>query len=238
MNIKETTNYNIFKLSPFNRPVDKRHVSKIKASMLEEYIPTAILVNSDFEIIDGQHRFTAASELGLPIFYTKLSSAHVDQFARLNTNVRPWTSLEFIAFFAKKGNENYKRVELIQKEFNLKPTLVISLGLEAEWSGRHTEVIKKGLLEFSTYNLLAAQNNIYSLIQLKTAHDWAFNSRFINVLMKFEHESEAFNLKEWVSRAMRYRDLVYKCTNQSGWDNMVETVWNYRRRDGNRITIK
>ena len=238
MNIKETTNYSIFKLSPFNRPVDKRHVGKIKASMQEEYIPTAILVNSDFEIIDGQHRFTAASELGLPIFYTKLSSAHVDQFARLNTNVRPWTSIEFIAFFAKKGNENYKRVELIQKEFNLKPTIVIALGLQIQLNGAYSEIIKKGLLDFSVYNLLTAQDNIYSLERLKTANDWAFNNRFISVLMKFESESEAFNLKEWVSRAMKYRDLVYKCTNQSGWDNMVETVWNYRRREDNRITIK
>ena len=64
-----TTNYSMFKFKHGNRPVDQSHVKKLITSMTEVYVPQTIYVNKRHEITDGQHRFTAAKALGLPITY-------------------------------------------------------------------------------------------------------------------------------------------------------------------------
>jgi ParB-like chromosome segregation protein Spo0J len=51
-----------------NRTPDRSHVRKIKESMEKNYYPTIIQVNEQNQIIDGQHRFLAIKELGLPMY--------------------------------------------------------------------------------------------------------------------------------------------------------------------------
>lgn len=57
------------KFFPANRPVraSRRLIKSIRAIDLTPYVP--IIVTKDFYIIDGQHRFVACQELGLPIYY-------------------------------------------------------------------------------------------------------------------------------------------------------------------------
>ena len=67
--IYETYDYDKFSLLKSNRPVNKAHVIRLVESMDEEYLLSPITTNEKFQIIDGQHRFTAAKEKGLPIRY-------------------------------------------------------------------------------------------------------------------------------------------------------------------------
>lgn len=63
-----TSDYFRFKILDGNRDVLKSHVNKIKESMKKfGWIGPGIIVNEKFEIIDGQTRFYAAKELGLPM---------------------------------------------------------------------------------------------------------------------------------------------------------------------------
>ena len=74
---QQSTNYDEFRTLNANRNVSENHVKQIKAAIetvgnLTEVVP--IIVNENKEIIDGQHRFEACKELGLPIFYTDRKS--------------------------------------------------------------------------------------------------------------------------------------------------------------------
>ena len=61
-----TYDYNIFKKMLGNRELNERHVFRLKKSIRENYIPNAIIVNQSMEVVDGQHRLKALSELGKP----------------------------------------------------------------------------------------------------------------------------------------------------------------------------
>ena len=73
--IKVTTNYDLFSFMPGNRDIAKKNmlVKSIEKIDLTEYKP--IIVNENYVIIDGQHRFMACKELEKPIYYIILHDA-------------------------------------------------------------------------------------------------------------------------------------------------------------------
>ena len=58
-NIMVTENYDMFKKIGGNRKINKANYAKIVKSMKEEQLIIPIVVNERYEIIDGQHRYTA-----------------------------------------------------------------------------------------------------------------------------------------------------------------------------------
>lgn len=69
--IQKTHNYDKFKLIDWNREINKPNVIKlIEENRIKFQLHKfPILVTDKFKIIDGQHRFAAAQELGCPIYY-------------------------------------------------------------------------------------------------------------------------------------------------------------------------
>lgn len=101
----KTNNYNLFKLAQTNRTVKQSHVNKICKSM-ESYgflNSKPITVNSNFEIIDGQHRFLAAQKLGIDIIYEIDNVDLNEAMVTVNTTSNIWRLSEFIEHYAKMG---------------------------------------------------------------------------------------------------------------------------------------
>lgn len=113
----KTSDYSKFKIISSNRAINKNHVKRLVESFSKTYLYTVITVNDDLEIIDGQHRFTAAKELGLPVFYTKVSGYGVPEIQALNTNQRNWTRNDYLKSYCDSGNEAYLELRAFMKEF-------------------------------------------------------------------------------------------------------------------------
>ncbi len=82
----ETRDYSKFKFLKTNREINRANVEKIKASIREWGIipgrPT--LVDGDYNIIDGQHRFLAIKELGHPVPYEVIGGDTIGKTMTLN----------------------------------------------------------------------------------------------------------------------------------------------------------
>ena len=67
----KTKDYEKFSIKSYNRNLNRNHINELKEKFAtigyKDYLP--ILVNENYEIIDGQHRFVACKESGLPIVY-------------------------------------------------------------------------------------------------------------------------------------------------------------------------
>jgi hypothetical protein len=117
---ESTKDYNKFKFLKGNRDVNEAHLKKIARSMAlnPELLPVRpILVNEKFEIIDGQHRYTAAQQLGLPVYYEIGEGMKASDAIDLNRNQRNWTILDYAKAFATEGNKNYQTFLDIVSEF-------------------------------------------------------------------------------------------------------------------------
>jgi hypothetical protein len=118
--IQKSTNYDIFKKIEWNRSVDKGNFQKLLAENRDNFqlhrFP--ILVTKDYKIIDGQHRFEVAKEIGSPIYYIKEDSLD-DSFENVhsvNKAGKRHTIKDKLEMLHKAGNEN---VSLIYKTFYL-----------------------------------------------------------------------------------------------------------------------
>lgn len=105
--VYQTRNYAKFKKLESNRAVLKGRKEKLIESFEGGYILNPIVINEKNEIIDGQGRYEACKELGLPICYVVDEGTTIEDCRRMNSYNTPWKSRDFVESFADDGNENY-----------------------------------------------------------------------------------------------------------------------------------
>ena len=117
MEIQKTTDYKLFKKLDGNRDVKRTNalVKSIQEFDLTMYSP--IIVSEDFRIIDGQHRFVACRELGLPIYFVIMRDKDVEKaMIVLNKCQSQWRNGEFFQYSVqKKGGAYVELKEYINK---------------------------------------------------------------------------------------------------------------------------
>jgi hypothetical protein len=113
--IMVTQDYSKFKYMGGNRNVDLKHVRELQTQMernpdLFKVLP--ILVNADWYIVDGQHRFEAAKALGMPVYYVQQKDMGLADARQLNIAQKRWTLTDFARSYADSGRRDY--VELLR----------------------------------------------------------------------------------------------------------------------------
>lgn len=129
LKIHYTKDYDKFKILKSNRKVDPPHVIALKKSMSDQNLSSdlPIIVNENMEILDGQHRFKANMELGLPIFY-KISRIFDEKFvAIINSTSKPWKTEDYLHYYIQHGNEEYKNLAVFYEYYNIALTSAIGL---------------------------------------------------------------------------------------------------------------
>lgn len=120
-----STDYNKFKfMDGGNRPVSEGHVDKIVNSMLSVGVKNVpIIVDSNFLIYDGQHRYSALKRLGEPITYIVDNTLVLDDCQYLNMCSDNWTVPDFLRAWATRKDfsnaTSYKYVVSLMDEFNI-----------------------------------------------------------------------------------------------------------------------
>lgn len=107
-----TRDYNKFSLKNENRKIKPKKVEQLvnAINQLDLTEDHPIIVDENFGIEDGQHRFTACMRLGLPIYY-KIGGMALGGMAILNQNQDPWTAEDWIRYYAAQGSDSYTRLQ-------------------------------------------------------------------------------------------------------------------------------
>jgi len=140
--VYQTRNYELFAFDPTNRPVTKRNVAqKIKSleqhGFLEDF-PIHVVRGDDGKLVigDGQHRFAAAKELGLPVYYIFKENSDVTTDIRVaHAYSIGWTGNDFVRHFAAQGNENYKKVQDFSTRYHVPISIAAGMLATAHASG-------------------------------------------------------------------------------------------------------
>ena len=127
MEIFETTNYDQFKFLEYNREIDQRALNKLLVSMKihNDLHLHPIVVDDKFNIVDGQHRFHAARQLGYPIFYVVDNSFAPEKLAMINQAQTNWSVADYINRYAAEGVGAYVVVKELAKKYDLLPYLTV-----------------------------------------------------------------------------------------------------------------
>ena len=88
--IYETTDYAMFKALNGNRRLNIHHANRLMKSIEQESLCVPIIINENYEVIDGQHRLYCWEKLGLPAYYVLIPGYRLPQVQRLNNNSKTW----------------------------------------------------------------------------------------------------------------------------------------------------
>lgn len=158
-NIQKTEDYKKFNILIGNRNIDKYHLKKLKNAIEKnnQLHLHPIIVNKNFEVIDGQHRLEAAKSLGFEIYYIKSDSVNDEHVVESNVNQKPFEVENYINYFCTRKNiEDYVELKKNLKITGLKPKALLTLIL-GNISGEFLNFLKTGKFRFppdKSYNLL------------------------------------------------------------------------------------
>lgn len=226
MIIKKTKNYEQFKIMEWNRAVSTSRVSAIKESIeMYGYIPNPIIVNEKLEVIDGQGRLQACSELGIPIYYIVVEGIGGTECIAMNCYQKQWTTRDYIDYYAKRGNSHYIKLQKLISENEGVSLNVILRALHSP----ETKTIRKGefTLEDADYNQARAKLRYIHQIQEVVKHNVSRSIASIIISLVDYRLISKSRLLEQISKY----SFNYRVSNSEDALEEVQRIYNYRKKE-------
>lgn len=240
VNIKTSFDYSRFKFYPSNREPNhwRKLYNSIKENDLTKYVPIVVQnVDGFLYIVDGQGRFLACKELGIPIYYIESTNGEIGDkdIATMNTNQTSWRLIDYLEYYKSKGLIDYVRFYSIYKElgdFNINHMLK-SLGKLDSGSYRK---FRDGELNYDKDDMIH-HRKVFNAIQsfLDNGLNFRITSVFVGALSVV---LKCVSLNELIQQHKKYPSLLTKQVDKNGYIEMLESLLNYRKRPVNRVYFK
>lgn len=236
MEIKETKNYELFKFLKGNRPTNPMHVKRLERSIkINGMLCSPIIVNEKYEIIDGQHRLLAAKNTGSQIYYIVVNNYKLEEVHTLNQYQRNFSKADFMNGYADMGVQSYINLRDFSKRhdyFNLTLCSVICANRLSHNERNKTGIDSKEIFVEGTYitrDMELAETNANKLKSVESFYDGyykqSFAVAFLGVLT-----NDSFDYEQFINKLRIQPRILQDCANVSQSREMIEEVYNYKRR--------
>lgn len=107
--IYETRNYSKFHLSKYNREIDKAHARKLLTQLIKnpDITLAPILVDSDFNIVDGQHRFWGLKHADMPVPYILDKKITMADTITINGTQKQMRFMDYVNIWNERNYQDY-----------------------------------------------------------------------------------------------------------------------------------
>lgn len=198
--IRETNNYELFKNMLGNRQLKDKNYKKLMRSMNEKQLIIPILVNEKFEIIDGQHRFSACKSLNKPVYYYVVPGYEIEDVKRANLVSCNWGLEDYLNLHNKLNKREYINFRELQQKHKLRVSQLLEIVaiLEGKEYGRVKLSFEDGTFEIE--NPLEIQRFIMDLSDFKQLKEYStpkFTKAFLKLYTynNYNHEHMKRKLK-------------------------------------------
>ena len=223
--ILKTYDYKIFKRIKGNRIVNNSHVKNLAKSMKEKYIPQPITVNESMEIIDGQHRFAAAEELNLPIYYQIIDGATLGDVQILNTNTKGWKGVDYLNMWCERKDKDYLIFQHFMKEYKFSLETTMSLLLNTHNIDRlQSADFKNG--NFKIKSLILAEKNANKILQIKPYYK-GWNRRAFARAMLILFKIKEYNHLVFIKKLKYCSHMLQHKLNTPIYLSTIEEIYNF-----------
>lgn len=233
--IESTIDYSMFKQVGFNKEKNKRHIWKLKNAIQKENLLHLhpILINNLCEIIDGQHRFEAAKELGLPVFYIK-SDISYDHILTSNYIQNGISLIDVIKFYSTKDKiPSYIKLYHYLKSMEVNPKCFFGL-IFGGTSRSILEFIKSGKFQFPSdmqtmERLIDSYNSFKEFVKSKRITPFSmFTTSNFSIGYRNMVLSSGFNEQIFLSKLeQRWFDLKPQI-NSKEWTRQMIGIYNWK----------
>jgi hypothetical protein len=241
LEIRETQEFSIFKTFKGNRLVNRNQVESLKRAIQQKNLLRCrpIIVNTEMEIIDGQHRLEAAKELNIPIPYIVNPNADYRDATILNANNDNWDLNEYLRMYLEYGYPQYVKLKNFQDRHALDLDKTLMFMTTKSRSPEFSRTFKEGIFVFSANEvsldlaILKIKEAVF-YIKSKTIigrTTYLGTKTFWRALYKFITENDI----DWSSFM---RKLEYKCDSLRPMSQIEDyvrafrSIYNFNRKGG------
>lgn len=230
--IESTTNYSRFKFMDGNRPVNSGRVRKLMKSikrknMLQQFPIVCMKNGTGLYIMDGQHRYTAARELKLPIFFVEAKNVELADVAATNSAQKGWTPSDFLSSYAALGNPDYVTLRDFVAEHGLPITTSASI-----LSGVLGNEVNNGGNGFNAghfkVNDLNFANRVASAITALTRHFKYAKERGFVIAVARLLKLKQFSITRLISKLEHQSSKLVKCATWIQYVEILEEIYNWK----------
>lgn len=168
-----TTDYFLFKKMRGNRSVSSNPNLEEEIKEMGQLSP--VMVNSNYEIIDGQHRVEVLKKLNKPVIF--IISDHIvpRTIISINSTQRNWKNEDYLNFHCERGNGVYIRFAQIYKQYRkfVALTVLIDMVCYDKQIFKSGEMVIKDEVDLLTklsflkeFSLKTGLNNINQALQI------------------------------------------------------------------------
>jgi hypothetical protein len=237
--IESTTNYSRFKFMDGNRPVDSGRVRKLMRSikrknMLQQFPVVCQKNGNGLYIMDGQHRYTAARELKVPIFFVEAKNVTIEDVAATNSAQKGWKPSDFVSSFAAQGNKEYAvlRDFIAEHGFPVSTAAALLAGkISNDGGGCCVQLGTFKVLELAMANRVAGAVKACAHY-FKFAKDRSFVLAIARLLAV-----KGFTITRFVQKLEQQATRMVKCANWMQYAELIEEIYNHRARADDIIAL-
>jgi len=237
--IETTTDYARFKTLLGNRLTLDLHVKRLITSFQKRYLFSPILVNENWYIIDGQHRYLAAKALKLPIYYIIVEGYGLEEVQILNSNTSNWKKEDYLKAYCDEGVETYLQMQKFMKDYPDFGIAVSEQLLTNSVGGVNNRgSVEKGRGRVKNFeegrltieNLEQSYENAKKVLMFKPYYEGFNRSVFVAALIGV-FKNENYNHAEMISKLSHQPSALTHCTNVTQYKLLIEEIYNHRRRE-------
>jgi hypothetical protein len=231
----------LFKPHKQNRLLDKRHINKLKESLLECPINPIIIVNPNTNtLLDGTHKHAAAMELinegllpknyGFYVQFAPMSEKEeIKWIIELNNNTKGWTTDDYVHSYIQV-NPSYALLEKFCSEHLLchnNKKNIYRYGASMMLGKNVYSCLKKGQFEVTEEDYAFGHlfhDEILALIYVLEKD--VFGDMYANISTPWNKVREKHNISQWLKSAKKCKNRIKTLPSKTKteWENIFDII--------------
>ena len=233
-----TYDYEKFSFIKGNRPVIESHVNNLIKAMRHGKLICPIIVNEDFEIPNGQHRFTAWRRMGEPVSYMVGEGYGLKETQAYHTNSKNWTHEIILNSHCDSGNVHYLRLRAFRKKygFSIASSFNLLSGNKSMIKGLNLK-FKNG--DFIATSIKSAESIAEKIHKVAEYCPRAYCRRnFIIAIMKC-FQVKGYNHSIFMTRLKHSSHIINDSkTDLKAFSEAIHNVYNTKTHEGNKLELR
>ena len=230
--VYRTKNHSLFKSLGGNRDVNKAHVKRLVNSMNERVLFSPIIVNENMQVIDGQHRLTALTELNKPVNYIIVEGYGLNEVQLLNMNSKNWSSDDYMNGYCDLNKKDYILYREFKEKYGFGHSECQSL-LSGVARANEQRKFYSGNFKIKDYK--AAIDKAEKICMVSQYYDGYKRRSFVYAMMSL-FENENFEFTQFLQKLKTQPTALMDCTNVNNYKLLIEEIYNYRSR--NKVNLR
>lgn len=227
--VKVSSDYSAFKLHPHRRPLDQRRLTKLIEFMGEKNLLSCypIVCDPAGTILDGQRRFAAARQLGLPVHYIVVSGVTLPMIVRASTSSKSWVLHDYLHHYSVLEYPEYLVLANFRREypvFELAICVSMLSGELTEGQGRARHLFASGQFKITELALMCQVGDYLMLIDDRKLRA---NTTFQRAFTRVVKSTPGFDMRRFVAKLKENPEKIKNFADVEGCLEAIRDTYNH-----------